>query len=172
MTPIMLSFSDGSSGSCTLENKRGVWSTEVPTTVSVRKSDDTLKFRCKTKDGRQAVGGIPSTMGGKIVASAVFLDLGITDAITDKHRKYAPSVVIPVKKPEDIPADSHDLFENPIELSEKKRSQIIAVGDSMSCTDSISLIEKSNDSDTWLLQCGDGESLQVTCFDDNCFVKQ
>ena len=41
---------------------------------------------------------IPSTMGAKIVASAVFLDFGITDAITDKHRKYPASFVIPIKK--------------------------------------------------------------------------
>ncbi len=39
---------------------------------------------------------MPSTVGAKIVASAVFLDLGITDAITDKHRKYATSFVIPM----------------------------------------------------------------------------
>ena len=39
MTPIMLSFSDGSGGSCSLENKRGAWSVEMPGTVSVRKSD-------------------------------------------------------------------------------------------------------------------------------------
>lgn len=37
-------------------------------------------------------------MGGKIVASAVFLDFGIVDAITDKHRKYPDSYVIPVRK--------------------------------------------------------------------------
>lgn len=36
-------------------------------------------------------------MGAKIIASAVFIDFGITDAITDKHRKYAGSFVIPIK---------------------------------------------------------------------------
>jgi hypothetical protein len=35
-------------------------------------------------------------MGGKIIASAVFLDFGIVDAITDKHREYPASYVIPV----------------------------------------------------------------------------
>ena len=96
MTPIALSFSDGSAGNCQLTNKRGAWSTEIPTTVSVRKSDDALKYQCETKDGREAVGSLASEMGAKIVASAVFLDFGITDAITDKHRKYAASFVIPV----------------------------------------------------------------------------
>jgi hypothetical protein len=38
-------------------------------------------------------------MGGKIVASAVFLDLGIVDSITDKHREYPSNFVIPIAKP-------------------------------------------------------------------------
>lgn len=37
-------------------------------------------------------------MGAEIVASAVFLDFGIVDAITDKHRKYPTSFVIPIQK--------------------------------------------------------------------------
>lgn len=99
MTPIALSFSDGSNGKCNLQNKRGAWPTIVPTTVSVRKSDDALKYDCETEDGRNAFGSIASEMGGKIIASAVFLDLGITDAITDKHRRYTASYVIPIAKP-------------------------------------------------------------------------
>lgn len=98
MTPVALSFSDGSAGKCKLENKRGVWTTELPTTVSIRRSDDVLKYDCETTDGRKAAGAIPSTMGGKIVASAVFLDFGIVDAITDKHREYPASFVIPIVK--------------------------------------------------------------------------
>jgi hypothetical protein len=101
MTPVALSFSDGSNGSVVLENKRGIWESELPSIVSIRKSDDSLKYKAETDDGRTAVGAIPSTMGAKIVASAVFLDFGITDAITDKHRKYPASYVIPVKKKEE-----------------------------------------------------------------------
>ena len=97
MTPVSLSFGDGSTGECQLTNKRGDWSAELPSTVSIRRSDDSLKYQCKTEDGREAVGSIPSTVGAKIVASAVFLDFGITDAITDKHREYPASFVIPVK---------------------------------------------------------------------------
>lgn len=98
MTPIAVTFSDGSNGQCKLQNKRGAWSTQIPTTVSVRKSDDGLKYDCVTEDGRKAFGEIPSEMGAKIIASAVFLDFGITDAITDKHRKYPVSFVIPIQK--------------------------------------------------------------------------
>ena len=98
MTPVGLSLSDGSSGKGILQNKRGIWDVEIPSTTYVRKSDDGLKYDITTTDGRKAVGIIPSTMGAKIVASALFLDFGITDAITDKHRNYPASFVIPIKK--------------------------------------------------------------------------
>lgn len=95
---IAMSFSDGSNGSVQLRNKRGSWDYQLPSTVSVRKSDDVLQYTAKTNDGRTATGSISSRMGGKIVASAVFLDFGIVDAITDKHREYPDSYVIPIKK--------------------------------------------------------------------------
>lgn len=98
MEPISLSFSDGSSGTCILENKRGMWETELPGVILIRKSDDVLKYKATTEDGRIANGAIPSRIGAKIVASAVFLDFGIVDAITDKHRDYPESYVIPIAK--------------------------------------------------------------------------
>ena len=71
---------------------------KVPSSPLIRRSDDNLVLRCKTEDGREGFASVPSTMGGKLVASAVFLDFGITDAITDKHREYPASFVVPVKK--------------------------------------------------------------------------
>ena len=95
--PVALSFSDGSNGSCTLTNKRGQWSGKVPGTFSIRRSDDILRYNCKTDAGKTGIGGIASSMeGAKLGASVLFFDLGITDAITDKHRTYAPSFTIPV----------------------------------------------------------------------------
>ncbi|MBI4695242.1 MAG: hypothetical protein HY749_14585 [Gammaproteobacteria bacterium] len=99
MVPVAMSFSDGSSGRCKLQNKRGTWDIRLPTTASIRRSDDQLKYDCETTDGRKAFGGLESTLGAKIVASAVFLDLGITDAITDMHREYPASYVVPIEKP-------------------------------------------------------------------------
>ena len=104
MTAVAISFSDGSDGQCVFENKRGRWPTPIPITVMVRRSDDPLKWQCKTDDGRETVGSIPSTMDAKIVASAVFLDFGITDSITDKHRIYPASFVIPVPRKKDATA--------------------------------------------------------------------
>lgn len=106
MTPIAISLSDGSNGTLNLQNKRGTWSAKVPGTITVRKSDDPLRYDAETADGRKAVGSIPSTMGAKIVASAVFLDFGIVDSITDKHRQYPANFVIPIEKAQPPPATS------------------------------------------------------------------
>ena len=99
--PLAVSFSDASSGQCTFTNKRGEWSAEIPATnVMIRRSDDELVYDCSTEDGREATGSIQSEVeGGKMAASVIFWDLGITDAITDKHRTYQDTVVIPVPAP-------------------------------------------------------------------------
>jgi len=96
--PVTLSFSDGSSGSCNLSNKRAQYQVDVPGTHRVRRSDDALKFNCKTDGGKTAFGSIPSEMeGAKLAGSVIFFDLGITDSITDKHRTYTPNFTIPVR---------------------------------------------------------------------------
>ena len=96
--PVTLSFSDGSSGSCNLSNKRAQYQVDVPGTHRVRRSDDALKYNCKTDGGKTAFGSIPSEMeGAKLAGSVVFFDLGITDSITDKHRTYTPNFTIPVR---------------------------------------------------------------------------
>lgn len=96
--PLAFTFSDGSAGQCNFRNKRGAWSSPIPTTgVMIRRSDDALVYDCKTADGRAANGSIRSEVEGeKMAASIIFWDLGITDAITDKHRTYQGNVVIPV----------------------------------------------------------------------------
>ena len=95
-TPIAMSLSDGSRGTVTLSNKRGTWQSPLPATVSVRRSDDPLVYSAKNSKGKTLAGSIPSTMGAKIIASAIFLDFGIVDSITDAHREYPASYVIPV----------------------------------------------------------------------------
>ena len=96
--PVTLSFSDASTGECKLSNKRQSLSGEVPATFMVRRSDDALRVDCTTKSGKRGFVSIPSTLeGGKLAGSVVFFDLGITDSITDKHRIYPSSFVIPVK---------------------------------------------------------------------------
>jgi len=59
--PLAFNFSDGSSGECTFRNKRGVWTSAIPTQgAMIRRSDDALMYDCKTEDGRTAVGSIRS----------------------------------------------------------------------------------------------------------------
>ena len=96
--PMAISFSDGSSGTCQITNKRMSIEASIPSAPMIRRSDDNLQLNCETDDGRTAIASVPSSMGGKIVASAVFLDFGIVDSITDKHREYPASYVVPVKK--------------------------------------------------------------------------
>ena len=98
--PVALSFSDGSSGRCSISNKRMSINAAIPSSPLVRRSDDLLWLNCVTEDGRRTTASVRSTIGAKLIASAVFLDFGITDAITDKHREYPASFVIPVRKAE------------------------------------------------------------------------
>tara|TARA_E500000075_G_C6693041_1_gene176196 strand:- start:19 stop:417 length:399 start_codon:yes stop_codon:yes gene_type:complete len=96
--PVTLSFSDGSSGICNVSNKRISHQLKIPGTHNIRRSDDALVFDCETDDGRKAYGNVPSEMeGAKLGASIFFFDLGITDSITDKHRTYTSSFVIPIQ---------------------------------------------------------------------------
>ena len=95
--PVSLSFSDGSDGECKLSNKRQSLSGKVPATFMVRRSDDAFQVVCTTESGKKVFLIIPSTLEcGKLAGSVVFFDLGITDSITDKHRIYPSSFVIPV----------------------------------------------------------------------------
>ena len=91
--PVALSFSDGSTGTCTLQNKRVTLSADIPSTQMVRRSDDNLQYNCTSSNGATGVGLIPSSMG-----STSYLELGIVDAITDKHRTYPASFVVPMTK--------------------------------------------------------------------------
>lgn len=96
--PVALSFSNGEKGTCQVSNKRISMQLNIPGTHMIRRSDDALRFNCETASGKKAFGSIPSEMeGGKLGASVVFFDLGITDSITDKHRTYTPNYVIPVQ---------------------------------------------------------------------------
>lgn len=62
MVPVAISFSDGSEGECTLSNERGVWSANIPSTLYVRRDDESLMYRCKTDNGDNATGAIPSSI--------------------------------------------------------------------------------------------------------------
>ena len=79
---------------CTARNKRGSWDFAAPATVQIRRSDDQLHIDCEGPGGFRHKESVPSRIGAKIVASAVMLDFGIVDSITDKHREYPPQIVM------------------------------------------------------------------------------
>ena len=81
---------------CTATNKRGQWPFSPPQTVMIRRSDDTLRIQCNAPGGTKTLThAVTSEMEHGKMGASILLDLGITDSITDKHRKYADQVVIP-----------------------------------------------------------------------------
>ena len=95
--PVILNFSDNSEGTCSVRNKRFFKeNVAIPSTIMVRRSDDDLVLDCQTADGRKALATAESKIASEFAAS-IFLDLGITDSITDKHRYYPSSFTIPVR---------------------------------------------------------------------------
>jgi hypothetical protein len=84
--PMSISFSDGSSGTCDISNKRMAVQAEIPSSPMIRRSDDNLVLRCTTEDGRDGFASVPSTMGGKIVASAVYKTFGLKNQCNESKR--------------------------------------------------------------------------------------
>ena len=83
---------------CTATNKRGSWDFSAPGTAMIRRSDDTLHVSCRGTDGEEFTTTVQSGMEAeKLIGSVLFLDLGITDAITDKHRTYNSQVLLACK---------------------------------------------------------------------------
>ena len=79
---------------CNLSNKRGSWTVELPGSTPIRRSDDVLRVECANSEGERYLMTAQSKIGAKLIASAVFLDLGIVDAITDKHREYPEQIIV------------------------------------------------------------------------------
>ena len=94
--PVAISFSDGSDGQCRLNNKRISFIANIPSTPMIRRSDDDLRYSCNTSDGRLVSGSMPSSIDALKAGGNVLLDLGITDALTDKARNYPSILVIQV----------------------------------------------------------------------------
>lgn len=49
--------------------------------------------------------------------------------------------------------------------------EVSKVADAMECKEAISLKEVTSESESWHLDCGDGESLEVKCLDGTCYIK-
>lgn len=53
----------------------------------------------------------------------------------------------------------------------KYASRAEEIAEAMMCSESLSLKTKSEESELWILQCGDGETLEVRCFEEQCYLK-
>ena len=76
-TLIALSFSDGSSGTCDLANKRRSYTEKIPAAIEIRKSDDSLRYNCKTDDGRKAKATFQAPWAVKSLPARYFWTLGL-----------------------------------------------------------------------------------------------
>ena len=80
---------------CTAENRRGRWTGTAPGTLRVRRSADALQITCRSEGGTTHRAELESTTEwAKHAASIAFLDLGVTDDLTEMHRSYPPQAAI------------------------------------------------------------------------------
>ena len=81
---------------CTATNKRGAHEFSPPALVRIQRSDDDLNVVCKMKDTTQLLpkDKVRSRMQGSIYELAFALDLGIVDAVKDRHREYPDPIVL------------------------------------------------------------------------------
>lgn len=80
------------------------------------------------------------------------------------------------KSPEQIVAEADtqanlEAQGNTTQTQVKHRGQVRGIADARKCSRYASLIESSEDSETWLLGCGNGVSLTVQCTDSECLVQ-
>lgn len=93
---VTISFSDGSSGRCSLNYKNGNWSTAIPETIVLfRPIDEDLSYSCRTEDGRRVWGWLKTGLDPDMIpASVMFWRIGITDTTIDKRG----TAEIPIRK--------------------------------------------------------------------------
>lgn len=51
------------------------------------------------------------------------------------------------------------------------REELQQIQDSMSCNNGARIVSKTEESVKWELDCGDGETLEVRCFDNDCYLR-
>lgn len=51
------------------------------------------------------------------------------------------------------------------------REELRMIQESMSCNQGAKIVKKTAESTQWELNCGDGETLEVRCFEDDCYLR-
>ena len=95
LAPMKITFSDGSWGTCNLENRHGDWDVVVPGSVDVRTSSDVLSFNCVTISGQSASGYIPlESNAARAAVSSGDLQLAPSEGIAGAHARYPRKWVV------------------------------------------------------------------------------
>ena len=81
------------------------------------------------------------------------------------------------KSPEEIireaeDADKADAIEEVDEAHAQYREKVVDIAADKRCVEGISLLSVTDDSETWMLACGQGKSLKVECAADSCAVDE
>ena len=81
------------------------------------------------------------------------------------------------KSPEEIireaeNADKADAIEEVDEAHAKHREKVVDIAADKRCVEGISLLSVTDDSESWMLACGQGKSLKVECAADSCAVDE
>lgn len=109
-------------------------------------------------DGAGGAGMAGNVLLGGFVGAAV-------DAGTGAMHSHKPNpLVVNLARLEDV-ATAADSEQKPATLEGAQR-----IAESMECKQSIELESRGSESETWVLQCGDGESLNVRCFGADCYI--
>ena len=93
----------------------------------------------------------------------------IADVSSEEYKPIVPEGVDPQEADEVANSEANAKVQ---EAGFQHKSEAIKVATAMECTVGLSLQQVTRESETWMLDCGDGESLTVKCFDDTCYIKQ
>jgi cell division protein FtsN len=84
---------------------------------------------------------------------------------------------ITAKSPEQIVKESEDKEKSEAkaqanEAGARYKDEVVEIANSTGCKEAFSLQEVTKESETWILQCGNGKSLTIRCADGACDVKK
>ena len=82
---------------------------------------------------------------------------------------------IETKSPEEIireaeDADKADAIEEVDEAHAQYREQVVDIAADKRCVEGISLLSVTDDSEAWMLACGQGKTIKVECAADSCEI--
>ena len=109
-------------------------------------------------DGGLAVGAAAAAAGEKSTSMSTGGEESVADLVGQEINRSEKSFVT---EPLDAESENGDSKVKPIEL----------VGEAMMCTSSYELKSMKGDRETWLIHCGDGESLKAICIGEDCYLQ-